>query len=59
MHLGTERTEDRASSLLGEILDGLTEMGYRFVKVSTLIEGKEVFEDLRVKSGRLAMGMDQ
>jgi peptidoglycan/xylan/chitin deacetylase (PgdA/CDA1 family) len=59
MHLGTERTEDRASSVLGEILDGLTEMGYRFVKVSTLIEDNKVFENLRVEKEKFAMSMDQ
>lgn len=37
MHLSTERTTDRASGVLGEVLDELGKKGYRFVKVSELI----------------------
>jgi len=41
MHLGTQRKTDRAVSMLGELIDELTSRGYRFVKVSTLLEGTE------------------
>ena len=41
MHLHTERKTDRLSSILGGVLDGLSEKGYRFVKVSELIQRDE------------------
>ncbi len=37
MHLSTERATDRASGVLGEVLDELGKKGYRFVRVSELI----------------------
>jgi peptidoglycan/xylan/chitin deacetylase (PgdA/CDA1 family) len=55
MHLGTERTEDRASGVLGEMLDGLTEMGYRFVKVSKLVEGNDDMETVLKEYEQLVM----
>jgi peptidoglycan/xylan/chitin deacetylase (PgdA/CDA1 family) len=39
MHLGTGRKLDRVSSILGELIDDLTDRGYRFVTVSRLLEG--------------------
>ena len=39
MHLGTLRKDDRASDILGEMLDALAEKGYRFVKVSEQLKG--------------------
>jgi peptidoglycan/xylan/chitin deacetylase (PgdA/CDA1 family) len=39
MHLGTLRKDDRASDVLGEMLDALLEKGYRFVKVSEQMRG--------------------
>lgn len=39
MHLGTLRKDDRASNILGEMLDALAEKGYRFVKVSEQLKG--------------------
>jgi peptidoglycan/xylan/chitin deacetylase (PgdA/CDA1 family) len=41
MHLGTERRTDKAAAVLGEMIDELMEMGYRFVRVSELIEGEQ------------------
>ncbi len=38
MHLDTGRKKDRASEKLGDIIDALKEEGYRFVKVSELLE---------------------
>lgn len=38
MHLGSERTDDKASSRLPEMFDELASMGYSFVKVSRLVE---------------------
>jgi peptidoglycan/xylan/chitin deacetylase (PgdA/CDA1 family) len=57
MHLGTERTDDRASVVLGEIIDGLTDMGYRFVKVSSLIGTSMVYKNLSTGKEKLAMTM--
>jgi len=39
MHLGTLRKDDRASDVLGEMLDALSARGYRFVKVSEQLRG--------------------
>jgi peptidoglycan/xylan/chitin deacetylase (PgdA/CDA1 family) len=44
MHLGTGRRTDRVSSILGEMLDDLTGMGYRFVKVSRLLKGHKALD---------------
>jgi peptidoglycan/xylan/chitin deacetylase (PgdA/CDA1 family) len=55
MHLGTQRKEDRAAALLGEMLDDLARKGYRFVKVSTLIKGNETARDLLDAKESLAM----
>ncbi len=57
MHLGTERTDDRASGVLGEMIDGLTEMGYRFVKVTRLIKTSMVYKNLSPGKEKLAMTM--
>lgn len=46
MHLHTERKTDRLSSILGDVLDGLSEKGYRFVKVSELIQQDERLKNL-------------
>ncbi len=40
MHLGTPRTNDRASKLLGSIIDEITGRGYKFVKISELAADK-------------------
>jgi len=42
MHLGTSRMHDRVHERLGEIIEGLREKGYRLVKVSELLEAREV-----------------
>jgi peptidoglycan/xylan/chitin deacetylase (PgdA/CDA1 family) len=44
MHLGTTRKSDRAVSILGEIIDELEGRGYRFVKVSELLEGDKNYD---------------
>ncbi|MBE9527685.1 MAG: polysaccharide deacetylase family protein [Proteobacteria bacterium] len=44
MHLGTQRKSDRASSVLGEMLDELRGRGYRFVKVSTMLNGNSALK---------------
>jgi peptidoglycan/xylan/chitin deacetylase (PgdA/CDA1 family) len=41
MHLSTARTHDRVHERLGEIIDGLRGNGYRLVKVSEMLVGKE------------------
>lgn len=43
MHLGSERTDDKASSTLPDMLDELDALGYRFVKVSRLVEADSRF----------------
>jgi peptidoglycan/xylan/chitin deacetylase (PgdA/CDA1 family) len=42
MHLGTSRMHDQVHERLGEIIEGLWERGYRLVKVSELLEGRQV-----------------
>ncbi len=44
MHLGTQREEDRASSVLSEMLDGLIDRGYSFVKVSTMLSNNRALK---------------
>lgn|GEM_PF-2994735 len=44
MHLGTSRSSDRIHERLGEIIEGLRERGYRLVKVSDLLRGREMQE---------------
>lgn len=51
MHLGTERKSDRASGVLGEMIDELRGRGYRFVKVSGLIEGNPAYAFLQAQRG--------
>lgn len=46
MHLHTERKTGKLSSILGDVLDGLSEKGYRFVKVSELIQQDERLKNL-------------
>ncbi|MFQ5329007.1 MAG: polysaccharide deacetylase family protein [Thermodesulfobacteriota bacterium] len=41
MHLGTERTVDRAVDTLDETITALEERGYRFVKVSDLLQRRK------------------
>jgi peptidoglycan/xylan/chitin deacetylase (PgdA/CDA1 family) len=41
MHLGTSRRCDQVHERLGEIIEGLQEKGYRLVKISELLEGRE------------------
>ncbi|MCP3678726.1 MAG: polysaccharide deacetylase family protein [Deltaproteobacteria bacterium] len=41
MHLGTERRADRAVDSLDETITALKGRGYRFVKVSALLQGKK------------------
>ena len=38
MHLGTNRHEDKAAGILGEMMDDLMAKGYRFVKVSEMMK---------------------
>lgn len=53
MHLGTQRTFDKASSILGEMLDELRGRGYRFVKVSTMLSDNNALKTaFRIKSTR-------
>jgi len=47
MHLNTGRGNDRAALMLGDMLDSLARRGYRFVKVSTLIEGNRLLREAR------------
>ncbi|MDP2688711.1 MAG: polysaccharide deacetylase family protein [Deltaproteobacteria bacterium] len=49
MHLNTGRTRDRAADVLGEMLDGLTGRGYRFVKVSALMAGNPYLREAQGK----------
>ncbi|MFQ5465405.1 MAG: polysaccharide deacetylase family protein [Thermodesulfobacteriota bacterium] len=49
MHLGTMRKTDKAVGALGEMVEGLRAGGYRFVKVSRLVEAGS--------DGRRALGM--
>lgn len=58
MHLGTERKTDRASAMLGEMIDGLAGRGYRFVKISKLIEGGKTFRSvLMIRKERIMKGL--
>ncbi len=57
MHLGTQRKTERPAERLGEIIDNLTERGYKFVKISSMVVKKD---DRKVKlliagKGELAM----
>jgi len=44
MHLSTNRNPDRMAAMLGELLDGLTNRGYKFVKVSELLRDNRVLK---------------
>lgn len=58
MHLGTERKKDKASTVLGEILDALHERGYRFVTVSELLGDHKTLEAVhRVRKEKVMRGM--
>lgn len=58
MHLGTGRKTDKASSILGEMLDGLQSRGYKLVKLSTLLDGEATLKYVRViRQERLMKGM--
>ena len=58
MHLGTGRKTDKASSMLGEMLDGLKARGYRLVKLSTLLDGETPLRYVRmIKQERIMKGM--
>lgn len=46
MHLGSGRKSERAVGVLGSILDEAMEKGYRFVRVSELIDGNFHLESL-------------
>ncbi|MFQ5481049.1 MAG: polysaccharide deacetylase family protein [Thermodesulfobacteriota bacterium] len=52
MHLGTNRSHDRASSILGEILDDLLKKGLSVVKVSDLILNKRLLREANLKKVR-------
>lgn len=52
MHLGTNRGHDRASSILGEILDDLLKKGLSVVKVSDLIVNKRLLREAGLKKVR-------
>ncbi len=52
MHLDTERGPDRASSVLGEILDSLIEKGFSLVKVTDLMTNKRLLREARLKKER-------
>jgi len=49
MHLNTRRGSDRAALMVGDMLDGLAERGYRVVKVSTLIRDNRLIKEARRK----------
>ncbi len=49
MHLDTDRGTDRASSVLGEILDNLLERGFSLVKISDLIVNQRLLREAKVK----------
>ncbi len=54
MHLGTQRKDDRASAVLGSMLDQLRDKGYRFVTVSTMLGDNSALKTaFRKKSLRL------
>ncbi len=58
MHLGTERKKDKASEVLGEILDALSGRGYRFVTVSELLGGHRTLEAVHmVRKEKVMRGM--
>lgn len=57
MHLGTLRKDDRASDVLGEMLDALLEKGYRFVKVSEQLRGTGLLQAAAKKSRQTVSGM--
>ncbi len=52
MHLDTERGPDRASSVLGDILDSLIERGFSLVKVSDLVPNKRLLREARLRKER-------
>jgi len=52
MHLGTDRGPERASSILGEMLDALLKQGLSVVKVSDLIENKRLLREAGQKKVR-------
>jgi len=52
MHLDTDRTDDRASSILGDLLDNILERGYSPVKVSELMSDKRLLREARLKKER-------
>ncbi len=57
MHLDTERGPDRASSVLGDILDSLIERGFSLVKVSELITDKKLLQNARFRKDRFYSAM--
>ncbi len=57
MHLDTDRGPDRASSVLGEILDNLLERGFSLVKVSDLIVNQRLLREARLKKNRFYSAM--
>lgn len=57
MHLGTLRKDDRASDVLGEMLDSLLEKGYRFVKVSEQMRGTGLLQAAAKKRRSVVSGM--
>ncbi len=57
MHLGTLRKDDRASDVLGEMLDALLEKGYRFVKVSEQMRSTGLLQAAAKKRRPSAGGM--
>jgi len=52
MHLDTDRGPDRASSILGDILDSLLERGFSLVKISDLIVNQRLVREAQVKKNR-------
>jgi hypothetical protein len=52
MHLDTDRGPDRASTVLGDILDNLLERGFSLVKISDLIVNQRLLRDAQVKKNR-------
>lgn len=58
MHLGSSRTTDKASGILGEMLDDLHKRGYRLVKLSTLLDGEVVMRYVQaIRQERIMKGM--
>ncbi len=59
MHLGTDRGSERASSILGEMLDDLLKQGLSVVKVSDLIVNRRLLREAALKKVRYYTAKDR